>query len=43
MITYITYSIANHYYMRYLAIGTENLGSLKNEGWKLKTGIPMIT
>ena len=29
MITYITYTIANHYYMRYLAIEAENLQSLK--------------
>jgi len=37
MTTYITYSIANDYYMRYLAIGIESLGSLKTQGWKLKT------
>ena len=43
MITSITYTIAIYYYIRYLSIETENLGSLKTEGWKLKTEIPMIT
>ncbi len=37
MITSITYSIENDYYIRYLAIGTQNLGSPKTQGWKLKT------
>jgi hypothetical protein len=37
MITYITYIIAIHYYMRYLSIETEDLESLKTKGWKLKT------
>ena len=32
MITYITYTIANHYYMRYLSIETESLQSLKTKG-----------
>jgi hypothetical protein len=30
MITYITYTIAIYYYMRYLAIETENLGNPEN-------------
>jgi len=37
MITYITYTIAIYYYMRYLAIETQNLGSLLTQGRKLKT------
>jgi hypothetical protein len=37
MITYITYTIAIHYYMRYLAIEIENPETLKTQGWKLKT------
>ena len=32
MITCITYTIAIHYYMRYLAIETESLESLKTKG-----------
>jgi hypothetical protein len=43
MITYITYTIANHYYMRHLAIETESLQTLRTKGQKLKTEIPMIT
>ncbi len=43
MTTYITYSIANHYYMHYLATETENPGSLKNKGLKLKTENLMTT
>ena len=37
MITYITYTIAIHYYMHYLAIETQNLGNLLTQGRKLKT------
>ncbi len=37
MITSITYSIENDYYIRYLAIGTQNLGSLLTQGRKPKT------
>jgi len=37
MTTYITYSIANDYYIHYLANETVNPGSLKTKGWKLKT------
>ena len=43
MITSITYTILIHYYIRYLSIKTESLGSLKTKGLKLKTEIPMIT
>ena len=43
MITSITYTIANHYYMPYLAIETESLQSLRTKGQKLKTEIPMTT
>ena len=46
MITYITYSIAIYYYMRYLAIEIENPENLKTvdckpktENWKPKTEI----
>ena len=37
MITFITYTIANDYYICYLAIETQNLGSLLTQGRKLKT------
>ncbi len=37
MITYITYSLANDYYIRYLATETQNLGSLLTQGRKPKT------
>jgi len=43
MITSITYTIANCYYMHYLAIETESLESLKTKGQKLKTEILMTT
>jgi len=40
MITSITYTIANHYYMRHLAIETESLESLRTKGQKLKNRNP---